>query len=94
MRTVLVRVWVKWKMACPMTHDELLAKIDANGTKYDANSGVTTEVVTRPHRNDKALRAVVELHKPDSEHSDGTFCNECVIDYPCATIQALTKELQ
>ena len=44
-----------------MTHDELLAKIDANGTYHDGNTGITTEVVTRPHRNDKALRAVVEL---------------------------------
>lgn len=39
----------------------------------------------------KALRAVVELHKP----SDGQ-CYECHYegrDYPCHTIQAIEKEL-
>jgi hypothetical protein len=79
-----------------MTHDELLAKIDANGTKYDGNTGVTMEVVTRPHRNDKALRAVVELHKP----FDG-YCQRCTVnnwgelrqEYPCDEIQAIEKEL-
>ena len=65
-----------------MTHDELLEEI--NFLPLDG-----LHAWFQP-----ALRAVVELHKPDLEHSDGTFCNECVIDYPCATIQALTKELQ
>jgi hypothetical protein len=76
----------------PMTH-ELLAKIDANGTNYDGNTGITTEVVTRPHRNDKALRAVVELHR----NVDGA-CWECqdsiYHEFPCPTIRAIEKELR
>ena len=62
-----------------MTHDELVKEI--NTAEY-------------PWWMQEALRAVVELHKPDSVHSDGTFCNECVIDYPCPTIQAIEKELK
>ena len=62
-----------------MTHDELMAKLDEDW----GYEGLLP-----------ALRAVVELHKPDSIHSDGTFCNECVIDYPCQTIQAIEKELK
>ena len=62
-----------------MTHDELLEIIEKAdlGWYYDWMKD--------------ALRAVVELHKPDSEHSDGTFCNECIIDFPCSTIQAIEK---
>ena len=41
-----------------------------------------------------ALRAVVELHKPDL---DGLICKECTASesewYPCDTIQAIEKEL-
>ena len=46
----------------------------------------------------KALRAVVELHKPD-----GGLCNHCEegfimgslpVVYPCPTIQAIEKELR
>ena len=89
-----------------MTHDELLAKIDANGTNYDGNTGINTEIVTRPHRNDKALRAVVELHKPlyyrkGEIETKGAHCDECskgshgenAVEYPCPTIQAIEKEL-
>jgi hypothetical protein len=65
-----------------MTHDELLEEI--NFLLLDG-----LHAWFQP-----ALREVVELHKPDSQHSDGTFCNECVIDYPCPTIQAIEKELQ
>jgi hypothetical protein len=83
-----------------MTHEELLAKIDANGTKYDGNTGVTAEVVTCPHRNDKALRAVVELHKP-LDNLIAEFCSHCTemsgkdiyTLYPCLTIQAIEEEL-
>ena len=92
-----------------MKHDELVAKIDANGTKYDGNTGITTEVVTRPHRNDKALRAVVELHKPMQVATGGSWtqdnftqtfelrCPQCSRGYnqlyPCPTIQAIEKAL-
>ena len=67
-----------------MTHDELLAKVD------DYGFGVPPL---------KALRAVVELHKPNENNQ----CPECeyywideikFCDYPCPTIQAIEKELK
>lgn len=70
-----------------MTNEELLAKIDAGGA--------------RAFQSDSygwiALRAVVELHKPD-----GGICNHCEegfimgsipVVYPCPTIQVIEKEL-
>lgn len=91
-----------------MTHEELLVKID--GAMRDAESDLwlihsdrccgdctckeEEAKVTSPH---KALRAVVELHKPD-----GGLCNHCEegfimgsipVVYPCPTIQAIEKEL-
>ena len=63
-----------------MTHDELLAKIDS----FTCCSGA----------HEIALRAVVELHKPEL---DGLICGECTASesewYPCPTIQAIKKEL-
>ena len=77
-------------MLCDMTHDELRDCID----KFDAAGMVNEPAV-------KALRAVVELHKP---YDDGNklICQECanLIDpwdencYPCPTIQAIEKELE
>ena len=64
-----------------MTHDELLAKIDS----FTCCSGA----------HELALRAVVELHKPDKYKT----CIECTrgispsVAYPCPTIQAIKKEL-
>ena len=64
-----------------MTHDELLAICD----NYSFNN--SAEPV-------KALRAVVELHKP---WTGG--CSHCInikggyMSYPCPTIQAIEKEL-
>jgi predicted Zn-ribbon and HTH transcriptional regulator len=87
-----------------MTHDELLALIDdsTNGLKHD-------DLFEKLLTNTKALRAVVELHKP-SKHSEinefadeGTGCSGCGYDfdyaiwvapYPCPTIRAIEKELQ
>lgn len=81
-----------------MTHDELLAKIDApnkgNQDWYDE------EIVWR-----KALRAVVELHKPIIYPQTTGLPSECTMcraepyystneAYPCRTIQAIEKELQ
>ena len=76
-----------------MTHDELLAKIkrEENYLKtqmYDGNA-IGGFVVT------SALRAVVELHKPNEEG----FCSACFVSvvhfpYPCPTIQAIEKELK
>ena len=73
-----------------MTHDELLAICDNYSFKDSA------EPV-------KALRAVVELHKPVSDNScsdpgccGGPYpdlCEICSEQYPCETIEAIEKEL-
>ena len=62
-----------------MTHDELLAKInyDIEGNPYDEYMS--------------ALRAVVELHKPDSNYCDACEWQHA---YPCPTIQAIEAELK
>ena len=79
-----------------MTHDELLAICDNYSFKDSA------EPV-------KALRAVVELHKPvmaftggyDGEENEiwAEQCSDCSNNgfsqiYPCPTIQAIEKELK
>jgi len=72
-----------------MNHDELLAKIDEEGeflVQYFDSKPIVHS----------ALRAVVELHNPDEDNE------YCVYDspewgpvpYPCATIQAIEKELE
>ena len=72
-----------------MTHDELLAICDNYSFKDSA------EPV-------KALRAIVELHKPFEKTIDETtylFCAKCTdlanipIIYPCEDVQAIEKEL-
>jgi hypothetical protein len=67
-----------------MNHDELLAICDNYSFKDSA------EPV-------KALRAVVELHKPEPLDERGDVCLTCCPDlltlYPCPTIQAIEKEL-
>jgi len=70
-----------------MTHEELLAICDNYSFKNSA------EPV-------KALRAVVELHKPFIREDKLTICNLGCNDeggyleeYPCPTIQAIEKEL-
>ena len=78
-----------------MTHDELLEElneiINDFDTKYDNSN---------PYY--KALRAVVELHKPAFAVVDGVkgaeWCYQCAdqrgyAKYPCPTIQAIEKEL-
>jgi hypothetical protein len=70
-----------------MTHDELLDRIAQAGLEPHGNIMPTHLVL--------ALRAVVELHKPDIYET----CVECTrgispsIAYPCPTIQAIEKEL-
>jgi len=73
-----------------MTYDELLARLSE------------TAILTETFNNRavaRALRAVVELHKPDSTGG----CNACEqwtnegayqLPYPCPTIQAIEKELK
>ena len=74
-----------------MTHDELLWAINSvveNGT---------CETVGH-YSSAKALRAVVELHKPEPLDERGNVCLTCCPDlltlYPCPTIQAIEKELK
>lgn len=69
-----------------MTHDELLAKIE-DMYEFAGMNGATTSVYP-------ALRAVVELHKPDTRFD--LTCKNCGIQsqYPCFTIQAIEKELE
>ena len=71
-----------------MTRDELLAKLD----ELDHSCSVVGVTIA-------TLRAVVELHKPDSTGG----CNACEqwtnegayqLPYPCPTIQAIEKELK
>ena len=65
-----------------MTHDELLAKLENYG--YGGQLPLV------------ALRAVVELHKPQPDHCPccpPVLC-ECAEVYPCPTIQAIEKELK
>ena len=78
-----------------MTHDELLAKINANLCGRDGCDGEHYKK-DNLHGEWFALRAVVELHKPDNEND----CLSCWISgalnnfqYPCPTIQAIEMEL-
>ena len=76
-----------------MTHDELRDYID----KFDAAGMVNEPAV-------KALRAVVELHKPNNLPTtmsmknggwvSNTHCHDCHSVYPCPTIQAIEEELK
>ena len=78
-----------------MTHEELLAKIDALEIFDDWLE------MTEAFRAVKILRAVVELHKPkEFEFNDCPVfvCGHCQLgvvgdEYPCETIQAIEKEL-
>ena len=68
-----------------MTYDELLAKIELQGSHLQAKDNLYLD----------ALRAVVKLHKPMWNNE---YCGECHPDhngsYPCSTIQAIEKELE
>ena len=69
-----------------MTYDELLAKL---------NPVVTVANITKQYNS---IRAVVELHKPqDITLPNGEWGTNCLTcdgwEYPCATIQAIEKEL-
>ncbi len=72
----------------PMTHDELLAKVKETGLV--AKNIITGNWVYEPQI--EALRAVVELHKPDDSFASSVYCI-CEERYPCPTIQAIEKEL-
>ena len=77
-----------------MTWEELMDRIDT----FDAAGMVREPSIW-------ALRAIVELHKPDG-NSDCAYCNkrfackkcgsrlESYISYPCPTIEAIEKEIK
>jgi hypothetical protein len=74
-----------------MTHEELLEELDFN-----------VEIAEGYRAYIKALRAVVELHKPiyyPDKPEGPVWCNQCAegrgyAKYPCPTIQAIEKELK
>ena len=83
-----------------MTHEELLANIseEIKSAEFEerCNDGGWSAGA-------KALRAVVELHKPqfnppgcEDETCCPAFvsCEDCGAYYPCSTIQAIEKELK
>ena len=75
-----------------MTHEELLADINEYVTQCE--EGIRME----GERGYKALRAVVELHKPCRIDNDMTYCEGCSNSafFPwkyCPTIQAIEKAL-
>jgi len=69
-----------------MTHQELLDKL-----AYTPHTDPNGKYMYR------ALRAVVELHKPFEAYRQGTACLECSntqnMPYPCPTIEAIEAEL-
>ena len=82
-----------------MTHDELLAYINEEIEVCDPSCN--------SHKADNqpwlALRAVVELHKPEpyvGVSETNLICWKCLDEfgfgthYPCPTIQAIEKELK
>ena len=80
-----------------MNHDDLKLKIDECINWYEDQEKFD-EVISYI----KAIKLVVELHKPSGENWN--FCWQCMgndgaseiknLSYPCSTIQAIEKELQ
>jgi hypothetical protein len=88
----------KWRS--DVTHDELLAKLDRT-------TGYISERMVWGNQWHRALRAVVELHKPnetggcsteyiDCHSHSGLSCDEycnTYVAYPCPTVQAISARL-
>ena len=83
-----------------MTHDELLEKIDS--VFYEEEGGMQLDFAGFNNQH-RAIRAVVELHKPvKDEWIEYTTCKACRVGdddyyspvYPCQTIQAIEMELK
>ncbi len=79
-----------------MTHDDLLIEI---------NRRLDVAYYNGDPQSMRALRAVVELHKPETFHNgteDVTVCHECNYEYsseidnkyPCKTISKIKEQLQ
>ena len=78
-----------------MTHDETY-QTDKFGNLLMLVTGGTNHTMAEEHLlYRKALRAVVELHKPTPEavFVSEIECKPCDSAYPCQTIQAIEKEL-
>ena len=83
-----------------LTHDELLERVSEYiSSECDCES---CGFINGPY---KALRAVVELHKPSGQGLGyAAYCHQCMFNhgsgeiknhaYPCPTIQAIEKELR
>ena len=69
-----------------MNHNDLLSQIDLL-TQPSAGSSNSKPSFY------KAIRAVVELHKPVIHALPDETCLACQDFYPCPTIQAIEKEL-
>ena len=77
-----------------MTHEELLAKVDSVFYEEEGGTQVDFKATNNQYR---ALKAVVELHRP-LELVSSSMCLECssddsVVSYPCPTINNIEKEL-
>ena len=79
-----------------MTHDDLLIEI---------NRRLDVAYYNGDPQSMRALRAVVELHKPSGQGLGyAAYCHQCMFNhgsgeiknhaYPCPTIQAIEKELR
>ena len=79
-----------------MTHDELLAKLDSK-LQVCTCDGWGNNCWEDDNQPWKALRAVLELHKPRNTSMGIVCCELCskriFKAYPCPTIQAIEKEL-
>ena len=80
-----------------MTHDELLAKVNAVITPYIEKhpDGYYVDEYLLGAIN--ALSAVVELHEGyiiNTEVPDFFACKHCEWSYPCPTIESIEKELK
>lgn len=79
-----------------MTHEQLLAEVDQWLTHTQAATNEPNKAIGVL----KALRAVIQMHKPDESDfpDDYENCVECsgngyLAMYPCQTIRVIEKEL-
>jgi len=74
-----------------VTHDELLTEI-----KEAVRYSETSELFNQANgwvAGAKALRAVVELHKPNYGLCKACTTSVVLVSYPCRTIEAIEKKL-
>lgn len=72
-----------------MTHDEIIAKMDDFNIGLSNGFGDVKTLVQFVN----ALRAVVELHIPTDNLLWCELCIASNMEYPCPTIEAISKEL-